>query len=94
VERIDSEGVVLLLGGKEAWTRLTWECLEGVVPFLRERGEIPIGGQHVVEPELGTLDEYLKGCMKRNTARWVASLLEAAGVVTITRDRPATIRLR
>jgi hypothetical protein len=44
VERIDKEGVVLLLGRKRWPTRLSWSCLEGAVPFIRERGgEVPIG---------------------------------------------------
>ena len=30
------------------WSR-SWECPEGVVPFLQERGTIPIGGRHRVE---------------------------------------------
>ncbi|MFH1330236.1 MAG: hypothetical protein ABIJ48_06270 [Actinomycetota bacterium] len=93
VGRIDAQGVVLLLGAGEWPTRLTWACLEGVEPFLRERGTIPIGGRHVSEPNLGTLDEWLKGCTQVDTAGWVAVLLEQAGVVGVLRGRPARVRL-
>ncbi len=34
---IDASGVTLLLGPKEAHTRLSWACLEGVVAFLAGR---------------------------------------------------------
>lgn len=93
VGRIDADGVVLLLGAGEWPARLTWPCLEGVVPFLQERGTIPIGGRHVSEPNPGTLDEYLKGCTQVDTAGWVAVLLEQAGVVEVLRGRPARVRL-
>ena len=94
VERFDADGVVLLLG-QGAWpTRLTWDCLEGTVPFLRQQGgEVPIGGRHDVEGNPGTLDEWLKGCTKTTTAGWVAVVLEKAGIVEIIHDRPARVRL-
>ncbi len=48
VDAIDSKGVVLLLGEKgSSRHRITWECLDGVMPFLREHGsEVAIGGRH------------------------------------------------
>ena len=62
VHTIDGGGVVLLLGAGRWPTRLSWECLEGVVPFIREHGgEVDIGGRHEVEGNPGTLDEWLKG---------------------------------
>ncbi len=68
VDRIDERGVVLLLG-KGGWpTRLSWECLEGVAPFLSGRGWIVIGGRYETAGEPGTLDEYLKRCTKTSTA--------------------------
>jgi hypothetical protein len=94
VETLDSRGVVLQLGRGQWSTRLSWECLEGVVPFIRQHGgEVEIGGQHQVDGNPGTLDEHLKGCIKRTTAGWVASLLEQAGVLVIERSRPARVRL-
>jgi hypothetical protein len=95
IKLIDSEGVVLLLGKGEWETRLTWDCLEGVVPYLREYGgEIEIGGRHEVEGRPGTLDGYLKECLTRTTAGWVAAMLEEADIVTIIRDRPARVKLK
>ena len=43
VARVDEKGIVLLLGQQEAWTPLTWACLEGVVTFLAGRGWVKIG---------------------------------------------------
>ena len=93
IHRIDADGVVLLLGKGEWQTRVTWEALEGVVPFLEERGTIPIGGRHRSERNPGTLDEYLKRHTKVDTAGWVAVVLEEAGVVEVERGRPAKVRL-
>ncbi|HAX82055.1 MAG TPA: hypothetical protein DCY40_05775 [Actinobacteria bacterium] len=93
VGRIDGDGVVLLLGKGERPVPLGWDCLEGVVPFLAERGTIDIGGRHEVAGNPGTLDEYLKGCTPVNTAGWVAVLLEEAGIVAVVRERPARVRL-
>ena len=93
VGRINDMGVVLLLGRGEWPTRLTWVCLEGVVPFLAEHGTIPIGGRHSTEPNPDTLDEYLKGCVKVDTAGWVAVMLEKAGVLEVVRGRPTKVRL-
>jgi hypothetical protein len=94
VETIDSNGVVLLLGEGQWQTRLTWECLEGIVPYLREHGgKVDIGSQHTVKGRPGTLDAYLKGCIKRTTAGWVAVVLERAGVVQVIRSRPPGVLL-
>lgn len=94
VERVDSQGVVLLLGKGQWATGLSWECLEGVIPFIvRHGGVVPIGGRHEVTGNPGTLDEHLKGCISRTTAGWVAAMLDEAGVLRIIHDRPATVRL-
>lgn len=94
VDRLDHDGIVLLLGAKQAVTRLTWPCLEGIVPFLRAHGgEVPIGGRHDTEGNPGTLDEWLKGCINRNVAGWVAVVLETAGIVEILGARPQSVRL-
>jgi hypothetical protein len=95
VSRIDGEGIVLLLGRGQWPTRISWACLEGTVPFIRQHGgEVPIGGRHDVQGNPGTLDEWLKGCVKRTTAGWVAVVLERAGVVEMSPGRPQTVRLR
>ena len=93
VDRIDDLGVVLLLGLGENPVRLSWDCLEGVIGFLDGKGAIPIGGTHTSEGEPGTLDEYLKTCTPVNTARWVAVLLEAAGVVAVLPGRPVLVAM-
>jgi len=39
------------------------------------------------------LDGYLKRCIKRQTANYVAVVLERAGVLELDRERPARVRL-
>ena len=93
VGRIDDSGVVLLLG-KGRWpVRLTWRCLEGVCPFLRDRDWVRIGAAFDSPANRETLDGYLKHHTKVATAGWVAGLIERAGVVEIDRHRPARVRL-
>lgn len=91
---LDGHVLVLLLGEQRAWTPLRWECLEGVVDFLRGRGWVPVGTIYDTSADPNTLDGYLKGCIKRATAGWVAVVLERAGVVDVDRGRPARVRLR
>lgn len=94
LERIDHNGIVLLLGEGRNYTPLSWNCLEGIIPFLcRHPGWVPAGGTFVVEGEGGTLDEYLKDCISRQTSRWVAVVLEAAGVVRVDKGPPLRVRL-
>jgi hypothetical protein len=94
VARYTVGGLVLLLGEKEAWTPLPWVALEEVPGFLRGRGWVLIGSAYSLDSVPGSLDEYLKKFLKRATAGWVAVVLEIAGVITVNRARPATIRLR
>jgi hypothetical protein len=93
VDRIDSDGVVLLLGKQRAVTRFSWGCLEGLPEYVRGKGSVPIGSKYATDADPGTLDAYLKGHVNRATAGWVAALLERAGVFEIKRDRPASVRL-
>jgi hypothetical protein len=94
IQVIDERGVVLLLGRKRAWTRLSWDCLESIPPFLRERGCVRVASVFSVDSDPDSLDGYLKRCIKRATAGWVASLLVEAGVVAVDAGPPATVRLR
>jgi len=48
-------------------------ALEGIVPFLAGKGWVEIGSRYEVEGKVGTLDGYLKRCVKRATAGWVAA---------------------
>jgi hypothetical protein len=94
VERIDNKGIVLLLGKQRNYTPLGWDCLEGIVPFLRRRpGWVPAGGTYVMSGEPDTLDEYLKGCIARQTSRWVAVVLKQAGVVRVDPGQPLRVEL-
>ncbi len=94
IAQIDAHGIVLLLGVKEARTSLSWSCIEGVRPFLAGRSWVPIGSRYETVADRRTLDGYLKGCIKRATAGWVAALLERAGIIEIDRQPPARVRLR
>jgi hypothetical protein len=94
LERIDRDGIVLLLGAKKNYTPLDWDCLEGIVPFLRRRpGWVSAGGTYVVGGEEDTLDEHLKDCISRQTSRWVTVVLAEAGVVRVDKGWPLRLRL-
>ncbi len=93
-ERIDERGIVLLLGKQRNRTSLNWDCLEGIVPFLRRHpGWVPAGGTYVVRGEHGTLDEHLKGCISRQTSRWIAVVLKEAGIVRVDKGPPLRVQL-
>lgn len=93
VAQVGGNGIVLLLGKKHAWTPLSWDCLEGILDFLRGRGWVDIGGKFDISADPTTLDGYLKTCIKRATAGWVAVVLERSGVIEIDRGRPARVRI-
>jgi hypothetical protein len=93
VETIDDKGVVLLLGRKQTRTPFSWEALEGVRNEFANSGWIAIGGDRNAQGNPGTLDGYVKQVMKRDTAGWVAALLEAAGIVELDRSRPGRLRV-
>jgi hypothetical protein len=86
--------LVLLFGPKKARTPISWACLEGIPDYLRGRHWVPIGANRDVQGGQDTLDGYLKGFIKRQTANYVAVVLERAGVVELDRGRPARVRLR
>jgi hypothetical protein len=89
-----SDGLVLLLGEKQAWTPLPWRALEEVPDLLRGRRRVLIGSLYSTDSLPGSLDEHLKGFFPRATAGWVAVVLEQARVLEIDRSRPATVQLR
>ncbi len=89
LERIDHRGIVLLLGRQRNYTPLSWDCLKGIVLFLRRHpGWVRAGGTYVVSGERGTLNEYLKDCISRQTSRWVAVVLQEAGIVRVDEGPP------
>jgi hypothetical protein len=92
LSKIDNQGVVLDLAMR--WpTRLSWSCLEGVVPWLRGRGWVLAAGVHSVQSQPGSLDEYLKRCVMRNTTNWVVVVLREAGLVEVDIGPPLRVRL-
>lgn len=94
LSEIDGDGIVLLLGVKRAHTRLSWECLESIPPFLQgQTGWAPVGGARRVGGEPGTLDEHLKRYVRRDVARWVVRVLHNAGVVDIANKPGLHVRL-
>jgi hypothetical protein len=93
VARYTAEGLVLLLGKKEAWTPLPRQAMEGIPEFLRGRGWVLVGSVYSTDSQPGSLDGYLKTFLKRATAGWVAVVLERAGVLAIDRSRPARAKL-
>ncbi len=94
VGSVDSDGVVLLFGPKKTPTRFDWSCLEGVAEYLRGRGWVLVGANRVLAGNPGTLDGYLKERVPRQTANYVAALLDRAGVLELSSGTPARVRLR
>jgi hypothetical protein len=92
VDQIDADGLSLLFGPKKTRTLLTWPCLEGVPGYLRGQGWVLVGANRDVNSDYG-LDGYLKSWIKRQTANYVAVVLERAGVLELDRERPARVRL-
>lgn len=93
VTRYTTEGLVLLLGAKEAWTPVPWSALEEVPDLLRGRGWVRVGGVYTMDRVPGTLDGHLKQSIARATAGWVAVVLEKAEVVHLDRTPPAKVEL-
>lgn len=94
VHEIGPTGLVLLLGEKRAWTPFSWNCIEGIPGFLRGRGWVSVGANRDVHNDAPNLDGYLKRCIKRQTANYMAVVLERADVVELDRETPAQVRLR
>ncbi len=93
VARFTSDGLVLLLGVKEAWTPLPWTALEEIPDYLRGRSWVRIGSTYSINSVEGTLDAHLKRFLARATGGWVAVVLERAGVLEIDRLPPARVKL-
>ena len=94
LQQIDGNGIVLLLGKQMNWTALDWNCLEGIVPFLRKRtGWVLADGTYVATGDIDTLDEHLKDCTSTQTSRWVTVVLAEAGVVRVDKGPPLRLRL-
>jgi hypothetical protein len=94
VADVSGRGVVLLLGEQRNAQMFSWECLEGTVAFLHGRGWVKVGANRDPRGNAGTFDGYLKEWVTRQTANYVAVLLERAGIVELDRALPARLRLR
>jgi hypothetical protein len=92
VDQLDTDGLSLLFGPKKTRTTVSWRCLEGIPAYLRGRGWVAVGANRDLDNDRG-LDGYLKRWIKRQTANYVAVVLERAGVLDLDRQRPARIRL-
>lgn len=93
VDNVDGRGVVLLLGAGRWETRLPSEALEGIPHLFHSRGWLRTTGSFYTNPDTSTLDGHLKQYVSRETANWVAVMLERAGVLELDRRRPVQARL-
>jgi hypothetical protein len=93
VDKIDSTGVTLLFGPKRTPTFFDWDCLEGVVGYMKGRDWVAVGANRVLAGNPDTLDGYLKQHVPRQTANYIAVLLSQAGVLDLDDGRPARVRL-
>ena len=94
VERLSGDAVNLLFGKSRTRTVIRWACLEGIPAFLDERDWVEIGAAQSVTVNPGTLEAYLRTCLRRSTGGYVAALLAVAGIVDVDRRKPARIRLK
>jgi len=94
VDELSPTGLVLLFGPKKTRTPFSWSCLEGIPDFLRARGWVRIGANRDVQGDQDALDGYLKRYIKRQTADYIAVVLERAGLIELDRGRPARVSLR
>jgi hypothetical protein len=94
ISEMTPDALILLFGPKKTRTAISWACLEGVPDYLRGRQWMRIGTNRDVQGDQDALDGYLKGFIKRQTADYVAVVLERADIVELDRSRPARIRLR
>ena len=82
IRKIDTNRILLRVGGSESPMSFTWDELEDVVHFLkRHGGEARIGAVKSSDVIPGTLDEYLKKTQPVMRANYAAAILEYAGVV-------------
>ena len=93
IGEIDSDGLALLLGSGRQSVKLPWACWEGLPNMLSHKGWMKVGGTYFTDGEPDTLDEYLKGFTGVSTSRWVARVLEEAGIVETDPRPPLMIRL-
>jgi len=93
---IDSGGLVLLLGEGRHATPLSWEGLEGVIPFMASHGgSVRIGSLFDTRAIPGTLDEHLVGKEALRSAYERPVLPRTGGKGGLSRDlRPEALEIR
>lgn len=93
VDEKNDDFLNLLFGKKRTRTKIAWTVLEGIHTFLKGKGWVEIGTVYSIDSKPDTLDWYLKQHIYRATAGWLASILEASGIVEIDRNKPQRVRL-
>lgn len=86
--------LVLLLGAGKWRTAIPWEALEVVPDLLRGRGWVSTTGSYSTDKDPSSLSGWLKQYVSRETANWVAVVLERASILELDRGRPLRARLR
>jgi hypothetical protein len=90
-----SDGLVLLLGEKQAWTPLPWRALEEVPDLLRGRRRVLIGSLYSTDSLPGSLDEHLKGFFPEPLLagwRWCLSKPECSRLTALAPRRCSFVR--
>ena len=80
VDNLAPDAVELLFGGSKTRTVIRWTCLEGIPAFLHEKGWVEIGATHSVTVKPGTLEAYLRTCLRRCTSSSRSSSVLVIGV--------------
>lgn len=94
IAETNSRHLVLLLGEGQWRTPIPWEALEGVPDLLRGRGWVRTTGSYSTDDDATSLSGWLQQFVNRETANWVAVVLERAGALELDRSRPLRARLR
>lgn len=94
VGELRSDALVLLLGESRSRTVLRWEAFEAVPDFLRGKGWVELGSKHSVDVDEASFDGFMRRHIYRSVGSYVPAVLERAGIVEVSRKRPAAVRLR
>ena len=94
VHNLSRVGVELLLGQSKTRALIRWTCLEGIPAFLNRKDWVEIGATHNATVKPGTLETYLRTCLRLSTGGYVAALLAEAEIVDVDPLPPAKDRLK
>ena len=85
---------IRVLAGDSVLPWVTWEVLEGVVPYLLSKDNVRIGADRKTTGKPGTLDAYFKDTLSPTVvSNYVAAILEKSGVVEYVHTRAQGVRL-